>query len=189
MAHKNNSENPLEALPPEYEQIDRRISNGDYGWVLDLSGEDGAALRLARRRDGYLKCPAGPCLLLQAVYLSLRELRGLTGVMLRPSSEERWRISAICFDPGRFADMRKTAEEVGVEVDAAQTDVGGLTGWVDADRADFAAWRLGLMRIGPDLTSSLLSVSAGRNGRHRPSSKGDDEEAASALNEFNRSTR
>ncbi len=92
-------------LDPDDEEIARRIVKRDFEWIWELSGEQVEALWLGMR-DGYLKWPVAAGVSLRAVYLMDRKFRGRTGVVLWPSREARWQISADCFGSGPWRSCR-----------------------------------------------------------------------------------
>ena len=135
-------------LHPDDEEIARRIMQRD--WIWELSDEPVEAL-WSGLRDGYLKWPRGAGFSLPGVYLMDRMFRGRTGVVLCPSRESRWQISAYCFGPGPLPQLERTAERVGVEVVFTRPKEGVLTGWIDAGRAGWAARQIMVLHTGPDM--------------------------------------
>ncbi len=136
---------------PEYEEMSRLVNEADAEYDVDLRGEHAVAFWLADQ-DGYLQWKTTVDLSLQALYLSDRKLRGLTGVLLYSSQQQvRYWISAFGFGPGPFAQLQETALRVGVDISVARSELGALTGLIDAGRAGWAAQQLTVVRTGSDM--------------------------------------
>ena len=137
-------------LHPDDEQIAHRMVQGDFGWIGELSNKHAEAF-WSGLQDGYLKCPVNAGVSLAGVYLMDRMFRGRTGVVLCPSRESRWQISAYCFGPGPWPQLQMAAERVGVEVVFTKPKEAALSGWIKASRAEDAARQLMVLRTGPDM--------------------------------------
>jgi hypothetical protein len=150
MRHVNNTENEFGNTIPSSrdEEYSSRSMLDDRSWVWEVSDDQIFALWHGITR-GYLRWSGTERFLPLEIYVLDRMARSRSGVVLYPSQESRWRVSAYCFAPGPLPQLKKTAERVGVELIITRPE-GTLSGLIDAAHADDAARQLMVLRTGPD---------------------------------------